>query len=316
MHLLLNLARLHPHTAKFRKRRARPLQPVRPSHRDELNYRDRLNQIVNGLRPIGKQIAAQIKADWPAPAEATDSVRASDGGKKMPPEPMPQKFGHVVDKARSHGAVSDIEAHRLASITVAMNVGTVDGRLATSIHKSIGIDLSNVLADKSPLAAEMDRARRANVDLIRSIPEQYFDKIDDAIGDAWTNGERFETLADRIEEIGNVTESRAALIARDQTARLNGAFNRVRQTSLGVESYTWQTAEDERVRDSHAELDGQTFEWDDPPTDSEGDTGHPGELGVNCRCVAAPKLDLDEDENADAGELDSDEDDDAFAEAA
>lgn len=308
MRLLLNLARLHPHTAKFRKRIARPLRPVRPSQRDELNYREKLNHIVDGLRPHGKQIAAEIKSSWPTPAEATDSIRTTDGGKKMPPEPVPQKFGHIVDKARANGAVNDIDAHRLASVTVAMNVGTVDGRLAASVHKSIGIDISKVLSDTSGLADEMAKARRANVELIQSIPEQYFDKIDDAIGDAWENGEHFETLADRIEEIGDVTESRAALIARDQTSKMNSAFNQVRQTSLGVTSYVWQTAEDERVRDSHADLDGQTFEWDDPPS-VDGEPANPGEP-INCRCVASPVLDLDDEDAAGGAALEGDEDDD------
>ena len=45
-------------------------------------------------------------------------------------------------------------------------------------------------------------------------------------------------------------------------------------------SYIWRTQGDGKVRPSHAERDGQTFSWDDPP---EG--GHPGEA-QNCRCTA------------------------------
>ncbi|MFI3242581.1 MAG: minor capsid protein [Alphaproteobacteria bacterium] len=44
--------------------------------------------------------------------------------------------------------------------------------------------------------------------------------------------------------------------------------------------YIWRTKSDEKVRSSHAQRDGKTFYWDNPP---EG--GHPGEA-YNCRCVA------------------------------
>lgn len=46
--------------------------------------------------------------------------------------------------------------------------------------------------------------------------------------------------------------------------------------------YTWRTAQDERVRSTHAAREGRVFAWTDPP-----DTGHPGEER-NCRCWAEP----------------------------
>ncbi|CCQ74449.1 phage head morphogenesis protein [Magnetospira sp. QH-2] len=45
-------------------------------------------------------------------------------------------------------------------------------------------------------------------------------------------------------------------------------------------TYIWRTVGDNKVRSSHADREGQTFSWDDPP---EG--GHPGEA-PNCRCWA------------------------------
>lgn len=43
--------------------------------------------------------------------------------------------------------------------------------------------------------------------------------------------------------------------------------------------YVWYTREDDKVRSSHAELQGQVFSWDNPP---EG--GHSGE-DYGCRCL-------------------------------
>ena len=97
-------------------------------------------------------------------------------------------------------------------------------------------------------------------------------------------GLRVEDLAELIGERVDVSLSRATLIARDQTLKLNGALNALRQTEAGVESYTWSTSRDERVRESHAELEGETFSWDDAP-----EPGHPGE-DIQCRCVAIPVI--------------------------
>jgi len=49
--------------------------------------------------------------------------------------------------------------------------------------------------------------------------------------------------------------------------------------------YIWRTRGDNKVRSEHADRDGKTFEWNDPP---EG--GNPGEA-PNCRCSAEAILD-------------------------
>jgi uncharacterized protein with gpF-like domain len=46
---------------------------------------------------------------------------------------------------------------------------------------------------------------------------------------------------------------------------------------------------DADVRESHAEVDGEVFNWNNPPTLSDGETTHPGEI-YNCRCYAEPVL--------------------------
>ena len=99
-------------------------------------------------------------------------------------------------------------------------------------------------------------------------------------------GGNLKDLAQKIRQIGGVTENRAKLIARDQTAKLNSSLTQAQHESLGVTHYRWSTSKDERVRESHAENEGQVFSWDDPP-----ETGHPG-FEINCRCVAIPVFDV------------------------
>ena len=61
----------------------------------------------------------------------------------------------------------------------------------------------------------------------------------------------------------------------------------LRQKEIGVTEDVWRTAGDERVRETHAANDGETFKWsDDTPGPADG---RPGEE-INCRCYAEPVL--------------------------
>ena len=53
-----------------------------------------------------------------------------------------------------------------------------------------------------------------------------------------------------------------------------------------IKKIRWETSEDERVRASHAKLDGKVFDWDDLPV-VDGVKTSPGRP-INCRCVAVP----------------------------
>jgi SPP1 gp7 family putative phage head morphogenesis protein len=130
-----------------------------------------------------------------------------------------------------------------------------------------------------------------NAKLIKDIPDKTMQQIRDMTVEALTSGKSQEDLSDDIMDVFDsrldVTDSRCDLIARDQVAKLNGQLTQERQTDIGVESYVWRTVGDERVRDTHDAVDGQTFSWADPPAETDGN--HPGE-DYQCRCWAEPVL--------------------------
>ena len=122
-----------------------------------------------------------------------------------------------------------------------------------------------------------------NVSLITTIAEEHFNRVEQTVMAAVQKGTLTRDLKEQIQTKYGVTESRAALIARDQTAKFNGNLTQLRQTEVGVTKYEWSTSGDERVRPTHAANEGKIFSWDDPPAE----TGHPGE-DYQCRCVAIP----------------------------
>lgn len=132
--------------------------------------------------------------------------------------------------------------------------------------------------------------RTRNIALIKDLGHEQVEKLDVLLMNAHNAGVRNEDLAPQVQEVLDVGESRAALIARDQILKLNGQAQQLAQTEAGIEEYVWSTSEDERVRESHQALDGRTFSWDEPPT-VDGERVHPGEA-IQCRCVPVPVIPL------------------------
>jgi len=159
------------------------------------------------------------------------------------------------------------------------------------------LGVSMVDADDVQTAALVDAWVARNVALIRTVESRYFETIQRKILELAPGGTRAvgrEGIADAItgvvDSTGRTARFNAARIARDQAGKLKAQLNVKRQTDLGVTEYTWDTSNDERVRDLHAERDQRRFKWAEPPNETEDD-GHPGEP-INCRCVARPVFDF------------------------
>lgn len=151
--------------------------------------------------------------------------------------------------------------------------------------RPLGVDIRKIPTMR-PL---IDGWRKDNVALIKNMHKEQVDKVERILDEGW--GRHPRSIAQDIEERIGVSKSRAELIARDQVLTLHAKITRHRQRAAGIDSYIWTTSQDERVREAHAELEGEEFSWDEGGDPEEG---HPGEA-VNCRCVAFPVLEELED---------------------
>ena len=104
-------------------------------------------------------------------------------------------------------------------------------------------------------------ARDRNIKLVENAGRKYAGDVRAIFDDPDNYGKRVEDLRDLLYQRGNVSTSRATLIARDQVGKLNGALTRARHEAAGIEKYVWSSSKDERVREAHRELDGRTFSW-------------------------------------------------------
>lgn len=185
--------------------------------------------------------------------------------------------------------VNDLAVDLATSVAPAFNA--LAGDLAKNnarALKSIGLDV------RDNLGAVIDTIRARNIALIKNAADDFADEVGSVLSDLASWGLTVDELAALIEKRADVSQSRAHLIARDQTSKTNAAINQHRQTTAGISHYEWSTSRDDRVREEHAAHEGEVFAWNNPPSD----TGAPGD-DINCRCVSVPILDSesgDEDE--------------------
>ena len=105
-------------------------------------------------------------------------------------------------------------------------------------------------------------------------------------------GYRAESLEDFMRKRKDISERKAAFLARQETKLLVAEYRKNRFKQAGVSQYRWSTVLDGRERELHRELNGRVFSWDEPPIiDARtGERGNPSEA-YNCRCQAIPVVD-------------------------
>lgn len=145
-----------------------------------------------------------------------------------------------------------------------------------------------------------------NVNLIKTIPNQYFTKIEKAVEQRTRGKMTRGALVKRIKELGNITQRRAEMIADDQTAKATEAMMLARCRNAGIKRVMWvHTGVSMHPRDVHRrKWDGHTgkfnrkpngfngyiFDIDKPPYDPVAKQYvYPAQL-PNCKCTLLPVI--------------------------
>jgi len=259
----------------------RRIAPVRPSRSIAVNVR---RAIFKALGPLTEEVGNLIP--WlqgtATPAQAAQVMR------------------ELQDRWRQ---VFGVKADQIARAWVAHSSAHAKERLEASIARALGIDMTRVFDDETVRDAATLMENEAR-DLITSIPAEHLAKVQQAVTHNYMQLPLPEdkNLEEYIQDLTGITQTRVRTIARDQTSKINTAVNMARQTSIGIEEYTWRTAKDSRVvgtpgglypegnavHGNHYKREGQTFRWDTPPSD-----GHPG-YPIKCRCYSEPIIDVNQ----------------------
>lgn len=259
------------------KKGQREGKAIKPRRDVDLAYRKDLFKIVDTLQDKALALASRIEKGGITEDDARDELK---------------ELSAEIDRQRADRAASKFVRHGEQVHTNQLN---------HMFRQSFGIDVLSLIND-IPSAGLLNRKTVENINLITKMQKNQLAGIRSAVfanfrGDEFPFG---RSLIEQIIHIGNVSDSRARLIARDQTNKLNGTLNQVRQTGLGIKEYRWMTSRDERVvgtpgglyprgtrrHNDHFERHRVIFRWDSPPPD-----GHPG-IPIQDRCRANPIIDV------------------------
>jgi SPP1 gp7 family putative phage head morphogenesis protein len=177
-----------------------------------------------------------------------------------------------------------------AEATAARLVAQIAQRDASAwfrMSREIGVELRDEIMN-TPLGMVARQIIADQVGLIRSMPLQAAERVQELTLEAVLGGRRYSDAVEQIQNIGKVNRNRATLIARTETARAQTAITTARARYVGVTHAIWETARDADVRPLHQKLQSKVFALDDPPIIGEkGERGLPGQI-YNCRCWYTP----------------------------
>ena len=147
---------------------------------------------------------------------------------------------------------------------VAAREGKAWRRVAEAMGLNIRAELQSVRFDEAIRALRDEQVR-----LITSLPTEAAERVHTLALQGLEEGTRAKEIAAEIMRTGEVTKSRATLIARTEVGRTSTTLTKVRAEGVGSTHYQWLTARDRDVRPLHKKLDGQIFAWNEPPIADE-----------------------------------------------
>jgi len=151
-----------------------------------------------------------------------------------------------------------------------------------------------------PTGARVQSLIRENASLISSLPLESAQTLVDEITKAQQSGARPKTVAKMAgKRFPELLRSRTNLISRTETAKASTALTEARCERLNIQWFQWETAHDQRTRESHKNLNGVVCAWGQLPSPEKlvGEKSYgayaPGQI-FNCRCLVIPILTLND----------------------
>ena len=149
------------------------------------------------------------------------------------------------------------------------------------IKYEFGVDI-DLLAENQANHEQLRAAIEWASALVRDLSDATRNKLAGSLAQSIASGASHEEVARAVRDVIKSSDTRARLIARDQTQKIFSKLAELQAREAGSDEYVWNHSFQPNPRRHHVERQGNTYRWDRPPRD-----GHPG-TAVNCRCSASP----------------------------
>jgi SPP1 gp7 family putative phage head morphogenesis protein len=140
----------------------------------------------------------------------------------------------------------------------------------------------------------LDWVDKNGAEAVKNINDTTKEKLRTTLSEGITDGEGIPKLKNRVLGVmGEAKTSRAVKIARTETHNTVVSGTHETYIAAGVLKQEWLTTIDGRERDSHAAINGEVVEIDQPFSNGlmfPGDPGGDASEVVNCRCALLPVL--------------------------
>jgi SPP1 gp7 family putative phage head morphogenesis protein len=272
---------------KTRERRA-PMpvgrgKPIVPNAAIEAWYRQQMNAMAKAMIADYRKELGSVMA--------SPSVRKFYGKDESPSSAFTRTLNSLRQRWRS---MFEGFAIKLAPEFT----GKVDAAATSSTLNSLsvaGLDQPRATYNES-IQNTLKAATEFNHTLITNISQEVHEKIYSAIMLSLTspNPEEQGTagITNALRDVGEFSEKRIKLIAKDQTSKLYSSVSDERMGQNGVEEFEWMHSSAGKVpRHTHVEKNGQIFKLNDPRLwqGPKADQGPPG-WAINCRCRKIPVI--------------------------
>lgn len=191
-------------------------------------------------------------------------------------------MGHVMDSLVDRWQSNlDGLSGQIAKDLVVKSKTHYDKRLHNMLKKrgfTVGFKPTKYIEDQAQIALE------ENIALIKSISNQYLDKVRSAVWRSIKSGYDLEALVRQLREIDGVEDRRAKNIARDQVGRLNQMFEDARAAELGITKAKWlHSSAVKEPRREHVKANGQIYNISEGIQFSNGWFKPAEDFGCKCR---------------------------------
>lgn len=258
-------------------KRSKTLRPVRANAGVEAAYRRRMLNMIDEMNAsINRFLLAAYKNNEPAIAQDAS-----------PADELARKIRQLTRQWTWNFA-------KLSMSLAKYFAQTTEQRSSAALRKMLREHGFTVKFQITPAIRDIMKATvHENVNLIKSIPEQYLTQVEGIVMRGVQVGHDLHVISEGLQHQLGVTRRRAHLIARDQSNKANAAFTRARHLELGIVEAEWAHSHGgHHPRPSHVKAGRDRVRykiaegWYDP---DEKRYIQPGEL-INCRCGSRPIL--------------------------
>ena len=253
-------------------------------------YEKQLRELVDEMTSITKN-EFKILIDNQTPRVTMDADTDNDI--------RPHRINALIDKIKNK--FENLFGQRALKIAMRMVQDTNLSSYA-SMHSSLK-HLTGLSLPINKIGVRLTRTIKKsvyeNVKLIKSIPDEYLDKINKAVQKSILSEKQggLNNLIKIVQKYDGVTQRRARNIALDQTRKVFNHMNRDRSIDAGITKFKWlHSGGGQHPRKEHMDLNGKIFSYDDLPIISApGEPevrGIPGQA-INCRCTTTPVLSIE-----------------------